>query len=579
MLYSITLSFECQFAPCERLVFIMRKKLAKLLIVALILTMLPVSAASAADDKPLRVGLYYNSTTVVVSNLENAEGTGYAFGYYDTDRNFVKLGETQEKKISVMKTQNLYLTSGGIYVYESAGAAGVVGCYHVQLPGSYGDFASAKAAADNATGGFVAWIAGTYYVRCGSYASRAAAQEAVNALGVEGASVGETSAYGYSAVTTGTTRILFQFDANQAGEAGAFGVQPGLEPGVKASTTFKGEKFYGGFRFERINGGDSTVVNIVNIDDYVKGVIPYEMSPSWPLEALKAQAVAARTYAVRKMRSSTHSKNYHFDICTQTDCQVYHGVGRANDTTNRAVDETAGQMAYYNGQLIDAVYSSSHGGASEDVKNVWGTDAPYLKGVIDPYEADVADIAGNYKWTKTYTPATLKARLHEKSIMCGDIVNFTTKKSETGNVISFTVTDAAGKNYTVSRSRVREYLAINSIRFDLIISGSTAGTAGYTIAERAGTVENLTTQYAISGDGAVSAIPEGAYAITGDGVAKLEPSPGASTATRGDVVYTLKGTGWGHSLGMSQWGAYAMAKRGMSYLDILHFYYTGITVE
>lgn len=559
----------------------MRKKLAKLLIAALLLTALPFgTAASAADDKPLRVGLYYNSTTVVVSNLENVQGAGYAFGYYDADRNFVKLGETSEGKISVMKTQNLYLTNGGLYVYESEGAAGVVGCYHVHLPWTYSDFESAQAAAATVKDGFVAWIEGAYYVRMGSYASRTAAQDAVNALGVEGATVGETGAYGYSAVATGTTRILFQFDANVAGETGAFAVLPGLEEGVKAVTKFKGEKFYGGFRFERINGGDSTVVNVVNIEDYVKGVIPYEMSPSWPLEALKAQAVAARTYAIRKMRGGSHSKSYHFDICTKTDCQVYHGIGLANATTNQAVEETAGQMAYYNGQLIDAVYSSSHGGASEDVKNVWGTDAPYLKGVIDPYEADVADIAGNYKWTKTYTPATLKARLQEKGIVLnGDLVNFTTKKSETGNVISFTVTDSSGKNYTVSRSRVREYLAINSIRFNLIISGGTAGTPGYTIAERPGTVGDLTTQYAISGDGTVTAIPEGAYAITGDGVAKLEPSPGAPTGTGENVVYTLDGKGWGHSLGMSQWGAYAMAKRGMNYLDILHFYYTDITVE
>lgn len=584
MLYTTTLSLECQFAPCERLVFIMQKKLAKLLIVALILTMLPLSAAAAVDDKPLRVGLYYNSTTVVVSNLENAEGTGYAFGYYDTDRNFVKLGETQEQKISVMKTQNLYLTSGGIYVYESAGAAGVVGCYHVQLPGSYEDFESAKAVADSVTGGFVAWIAGTYYVRCGSYAGRTAAQEAANALGVEGTSVGETSAYGYSAVATGTTRILFQFDANQAGEAGAFGVQPGLEPDVKAITTFKGEKFYGGFRFERINGGDSTVVNIVGADDYVRGLLPYEMSPSWPLEALKAQALAAKNYALgKKVPGSNHDKVYHFDICTTTHCQVYHGVGRANDNTNRAVDEVAGKYIYYNGKLAtQTVYSSSHGGASEDAKNIWGTDYGYLKGVIDPYEGDVADIAGNYKWTKTYTPQTLKERIqkYESSInIVGDIVNFTTKKSDTGNVISFTVTDSTGKNYTLSRHNVRGALNINSIHFDLTVSGGTASTAGYTIAERAGAVEDLTTQYAISGDGAVSAIPEGAYAITGDGVAKLEPAPGAVPATGGDVVYTLKGTGWGHSVGMSQWGAYAMAKRGMSYLDILKFYYTGITVE
>lgn len=559
----------------------MRKKLAKLLIVALLLAALPVGTAAAVDDKPLRVGLYYNSTTVVVSNLENVQGTGYAFGYYDADRNFVKLGETQESKISVMKTQNLYLTSGGLYVYESEGATGVVGCYHVHLPWTYPDFESAQAAAATVKDGFVAWIEDAYYVRMGSYASRAAAQDAVNALGVEGATVGETGAYGYSAVATGTTRILFQFDANVAGEAGAFGVLPGLEADEKAITAFKGQKFYGGFRFERINGGDSTVVNVLSMDDYVKGVIPYEMSPSWPLEALKAQAVAAKCYALGKKAGSPHSSTYHFDICTTTDCQVYRGVGSANATTNQAVDETSGKFAYYNGRLAtELVYSSSHGGASEDAKNIWGYDIPYLKGVVDPYEADVADIAGNYKWTKTLTQAELKDRLYQKrAIVCQDIVNFTTKKSPTGNVIAFTVTDTTGKNYTIDRQNIRGTLGVNSIRFDVTISGGTAGEAGYTIAERPGTVGDLTTQYAISGDGAVSAIPEGAYAITGDGVAKLEPAPGAPAGAGGDAVFTFKGTGWGHSVGMSQWGAYAMAKRGMSYIDILTFYYTGITVE
>lgn len=559
----------------------MRKKLVKLLIVALALAVFPLgTAASAVDDKPLRVGLYYNSTTVVVSNLENVQGTGYAFGYYDADRNFVKLGETSESKISVMKTQNLYLTNGGLYVYESAGAVGVVGCYHVHLPWTYPDFESARAAAATVTDGFVAWIGGTYYVRMGSYASRSAAQAAVDALGVEGATVGETSAYGYSAVATGTTRILFQFDANKAGLEGAFGVLPGLESDVKAITAFKGQKFYGGFTFERINGGDSTVVNVLSLDDYARGVIPYEMSPSWPLEALKAQAVAAKNYALGKKAGSSHNGAYHFDICTTTHCQVYRGVGSANATTNQAVDETAGKLIYYNGKLAtQTVYSSSHGGASEDAKNIWGNEIPYLKGVIDPYEADVADIAGNYKWTKTFTPESLKERLAKSAIICQDIVNFTTKKSPTGNVISFTVTDSTGKNYTVVRDKVRTVLGTNSCRFDLTISGGAAGEPGYTIAERPGAVGDLTTQYAISGDGTVSAIPGEAYAITGDGVAKLEPSPGAPTGTGKDVVFTLTGTGWGHSVGMSQWGAYAMAKRGFGYEDILKFYFTGITVE
>lgn len=560
----------------------MRKKLAKLLIAALLLTAIPFrTSAAAVDDKPLRVGLYYNTTVLVVSNLKNVKGTGYSFGYYDADRNFVKLGETNESKISVMETQNLYLTDGGTYGYSATDAVGVVGCYHVHLPWVYPDFESARAAADMVEDAFVAWIEGTYYVRIGSYARRASAQEAVDALGVEGATVGETSGYGYSVVETGTTRILFQFDANAAGVLGAFGVLPGLEEDVKAVTDLKGQKFYGGFTFERINGGSSTVVNVVSLDDYVKGVIPYEMSASWPLEALKAQAVAAKNYALGKKAGSKHNSSYHFDICTTTHCQVYRGIGSANDNSNRAVDEVSGKFVYYNGKLAtQTVYSSSHGGASEDAKNIWGNEIAYLKGVIDPYEGDVADIAGNYKWTKTYTPQTLKERLYKSAaIVCEDIVNITTKKSPTGNVISFTVTDTTGKNYTIVRSDVRTVLGLNSCRFDLTISGGDPAAPGYTITERLGTVGELTSQYAISGDGTVSAVSEDAYAITGDGVAKLEPVPGAPTGTGANVVYTMKGTGWGHSVGMSQWGAYAMAKRGMSYIDILTFYYTGVTVE
>ena len=116
------------------------------------------------------------------------------------------------------------------------------------------------------------------------------------------------------------------------------------------------------------------------------------MSNSWPLEALKVQAVCARSYAYNNLRSSRHT-SYHFDVCNTTDCQVYYGAGpnnasyQANDRTDRAVEETAGEYARYDGQVIEAFYSSSHGGASESVYHVWGSsleDYPYLKGVTDP---------------------------------------------------------------------------------------------------------------------------------------------------------------------------------------------------
>ena len=150
---------------------------------------------------------------------------------------------------------------------------------------------------------------------------------------------------------------------------------PGLRgTGITAAFSITGE-----------NGGDLIVYNLVDIEDYVKGVIPYEMSNSWPIEALKAQAVCARTYA---MASRKHSG---FDLCTTECCQVYRGVGLANDTTDSAVEQTAGQYLTYNGELCVTYYSSSDGGATENSENVWTAAVGYLKGVIDPYEADIAD--------------------------------------------------------------------------------------------------------------------------------------------------------------------------------------------
>ena len=122
---------------------------------------------------------------------------------------------------------------------------------------------------------------------------------------------------------TGSTQILFQFDG---GSARALGIMPDVTGAGTVRTWFKGYRYYGGFRYERINGGNLTVVNIVDMETYIKGVVPYEMSNSWPLEALKAQAICARSYAYNNILQNKH-KSYHFDVCNTTDCPVYCGAG------------------------------------------------------------------------------------------------------------------------------------------------------------------------------------------------------------------------------------------------------------
>ena len=206
------------------------------------------------------------------------------------------------------------------------------------------------------------------------------------------------------------------------------------------------------------------MVNIVDLETYLKGVVPYEMSNSWPLEALKVQAVCARSYAYNNLRSSRHT-SYHFDVCNTTDCQVYYGAGpnnasyQANDRTDRAVEETAGEYARYDGRVIEAFYSSSHGGASESVYHVWGSsleDYPYLKGVTDPYEADLSGKNPYSSWTVSYSEEELVQRLLSKGYAAGSgIDSLELTYSELGNVIQVKVFYENGQSNTLKPEKIR----------------------------------------------------------------------------------------------------------------------------
>ena len=225
----------------------------------------------------------------VNANLENntGYGAGYRLGYFDRDLDFVELGRTgsKETRITVVKAQNTWV-NGSSYANSDNGGA-VIGSYHLQVE-TCASYEEAARAAEDYRDGFPAWIDGEYQVRSGAYATREEAEDAQSRLG-EGTIVG-TSSYGVNVTRTGTDEILFQFDG---GDGLALGVLPDVTGEDEVRTWFKGNRYYGGFRYERIGGGDLTVVNIVDLETYLKGVIPYEMSNSWPLEALKAQAVCS----------------------------------------------------------------------------------------------------------------------------------------------------------------------------------------------------------------------------------------------------------------------------------------------
>jgi len=605
----------------------MRTKLLKLAAAAVALALcVPAAgpARAAGDGTMIRVGLASSSThnalgELASAHLENASGhgAGYRFGYYDEDLSFVEVGRTDDQvtKVAVLKTQNLSygrVSSLNKYTYSDEIDTDLkVGCVHIRMPGEYGSFEEAEAAAERYDGGFPAWIDGTYQVRVGAYTSGDDARAAIEALG-EGEVAG-TSAYGFTVVKTGTDHVLFQYDDSSGG---AFGVMPDVTGSRDARTWFSGFHYRGGFQYQRLSGDNITVVNVLPLEDYVKGVVCYEMGREWPLEALKTQAVCARTYVLRRI-------GYHdargFDVCNSASCQVYYGTGSdrsdfgPSGTSDRAVEETAGQVLRYKGTLAETYYSSCHGGASEDAKYIWGTDTtneyPYLCGVIDPYEQAVNDRNPYNPWTVRYTAAQLQSRIQSYGYGTKtSLDHLELTYSKLGNVIQVKFCYTNGQSNTITPRNspgIRSILNVLSIRFTVngqTVSGEasqpqqnkpSSGSAGGWPLAGGGTLSRPEDAYVISGSGKVSAAPEDKdlYAVAGTGKTEVlggtaapeeEEEPGSNegggtVSVYGDT-YVLTGGGNGHQVGMSQFGANAMARQGFSYDEILTFYYPGTQV-
>ncbi|MGE5407632.1 MAG: SpoIID/LytB domain-containing protein [Syntrophothermus sp.] len=128
-------------------------------------------------------------------------------------------------------------------------------------------------------------------------------------------------------------------------------------------------------------GSGLNVVNALTVEQYVKGVIPNESPPSWPLAELKAQAVASRSFALTAGRGGNG-----FDLYSDTRSQVYKGLESEYARTNRAAEETRGQVVMYGSEIAETLFSACSGGRTESIKYVFGTPIPYLVGVPDPYD-------------------------------------------------------------------------------------------------------------------------------------------------------------------------------------------------
>ncbi len=311
---------------------------------------------------------------------------------------------------------------------------------------------------------------------------------------------------------TGTDTVLYVHDGSSAYN---LAVHP-LSDGASAETWFKGYTYFGDFEYFRYDSKGLTVINVVSIDDYVKCVVPYEMSPSWPIEALKAQAVCARSYFAANVNSS-YAK-YGFDVTATTSSQAYSGTGGTSANSNAAVEATAGEYLTYDGKICNAVYSSSSGGGTENSENVFYSALGYLRGVPDPFHDEVPSSMNSYKeWHRELTGEQLAAKTGNA---IGAVTSVEPTYSATGNVIALKLSDANGRSYTFTKDECRTKMGMPSIHYTIEPSTSSYGT------------------------------------------------------------FVIDGGGWGHNVGMSQFGAYAMAKNhGYNYRQILRYYYTGVSIS
>ncbi|HTL89475.1 MAG TPA: SpoIID/LytB domain-containing protein [Leptolyngbya sp.] len=295
--------------------------------------------------------------------------------------------------------------------------------------------------------------------------------------------------------------------------SGALWIVPKDENGV----VWIGDRWYRGRVYIVPTGKGLTAVNYVDLDQYLFSVLGSEMNGNWPQEALKAQAVAARSYALYERQDS---RNGIFDVGDTTGWQVYNGIQGESTGTQQAVLATAGQILTNNNQVINAAFHSSAGGCTENVEDVWVQPLPYLRTVKNNFDQG----SPVNEWSKTFSAAELNNRFG-----VGNIQRIEPVKS------------------TPICGRVKEMRIVGD-RGSKIVTGEAVRTA----------LGLRSTLFAIA--------------------PQFQPVASKTSQKQSPSGFVINGRGFGHGLGMSQWGAYNMARQNKNYQEILSTYYLNTTL-
>ena len=255
------------------------------------------------------------------------------------------------------------------------------------------------------------------------------------------------------------------------------------------------------------------VINILNLEKYVRGVLYHEITDKWPMEAMKAQAVAVRTYAKYRIAQTYDDL---FDVTSDIYSQVYGGKSAERYRTNLAAKRTKGEYLTYNGQVLPAYFHSNSGGHTEDVRELWKHDLAPLYGVKSDYSIGMPA----YNWRRNFRSSDVQKKLNAAGYKISMIEDINIlSKTKSGRVKHLQIKSRDGKKTRITGKNFREIVGPNLIRSNM-------------------------------------------YEIEMKG-----------------YFFDLIGHGWGHGVGMCQWGAHKMAEERFKYTDILSHYYPGAKLE
>lgn len=338
-----------------------------------------------------------------------------------------------------------------------------------------------------------------------------------------------------------------------------------------------GVTFRGSFQAAAGNGY-LYAVNMLGVEEYLYGVVGRELGYNYHAEATKAQAVASRSYAL----ASLNNNNQYYDLTNTISSQVYGGADAETAHIRRAVDDTRGMVLLYQGAVVSANFCSNAGGHTENIGNVWMSDAVPIQGVPSPFDAYAGNYSGYgascYSWAVEYTPADLVRLANQYGqTNIGEYVGismstiYKDQRSVSGRAMSVSIIGTKG-TVSATKDAIRGLLDIKSTLIS-ISDNTAAPAAAYVLGAGNQLVawESLDELYAAYGDSPMRVNPgkDSIFVRSASGLSEL-----SKKAARNNKI-VISGKGYGHGVGMSQWGAIAMADFGYDWQEIIEHYYCG----